>query len=150
MEKYDLVAPCSDYCGGCGQYNGLISETAKQMIEFARLYAFEFRSEGAFDFKQFMKGLAWFIENAKCPGCQQGGGPAGCEVKKCCFEKGLRICFECEEFPCAKFEKYADPDTQDRYNRFREIGFEKWVQEQVQKTKEGFEIHLQKVVSLKP
>ena len=57
MGKYDIVAPCSDYCGGCGQFNGLISETAKQMREFAALYGFEFRSEGAFDFKQFVKGL---------------------------------------------------------------------------------------------
>ena len=54
MQKYDLVAPCSDYCGGCGQYNGLIVETANQMKDFAALYGFEFRSEGAFDFEQFV------------------------------------------------------------------------------------------------
>ena len=54
MQKYDLVAPCGDYCGGCGQYNGLIVETARQMSEFADLYGFEFRCEGAFDFKQFV------------------------------------------------------------------------------------------------
>ena len=42
MAKYDLVAPCGDYCGGCGQYNGLIVETARQMSEFADLYGFEF------------------------------------------------------------------------------------------------------------
>jgi len=35
MGKYDLVAPCGDYCGGCGQYNGLIVETAK-LINFLR------------------------------------------------------------------------------------------------------------------
>ena len=150
MEKYDLVAPCGDYCGGCGQYNGLIVETAKQMREFADLYGFEFRSEEAFDFKQFVKGLEWFIDNAKCPGCHHGGGPPWCEVRKCCSEKGLRICFECEEFPCSKFKKYADPDTMDRYKRFKEIGFEKWIEEQIQKAKEGYEIHLQKVASLKP
>ena len=150
MEKYDLVAPCGDYCGGCGQYNGLIIETAKQMREFAELYAFEIRSEGAFYFKQFVKGLEWFIKNAKCPGCRQGGGPPWCEVKKCCFEKGLRICFECEEFPCSKIKEYADPDTMDRYKRSKEIGFEKWVEEQRQKAKEGYEIHLQKVADLKP
>jgi len=149
MEKYDLVAPCGDYCGGCGQYNGLIVETARQMREFAELYGFEFRSKGAFDFKQFVKGLDWFIENAKCPSCQQDGGPPGCEVRKCCSEKGLHICFECEEFPCPKFKEYADPDTMDRYNRFKEIGFEKWVEEQMQKAKKGYEIHLQKVASLK-
>jgi len=144
MEKYDLVAPCGDYCGGCGQYNGLIVETAMQMREFAELYGFEFRSKGAFDFKQFGKGLDWFIENAKCPSCQQDGGPHGCEVRKCCSEKGLHICFEYEEFPCPKFKEYADPDTMDRYNRFKEIGFEKWVEEQMQKAKKGYEIHLQK------
>lgn len=36
----------------------------------------------------------------------------------------------------------------DRYNRFKEIGFEKWVEEQTQKAKEGYEIHLQKVAAL--
>ena len=150
MEQYDLVAPCGDYCGGCGQYNGLISETAKQMRELADLYAFEFRSEGAFDFKQLVRGLEWFIENAKCPGCRQGGGPPWCEVRKCCFEKGLRICFECEEFPCSKLKDYADPDTMDRYERFKEMGFERWIEEQVQKANEGYEIHLQKVATLRP
>jgi len=90
MTNYDLVAPCGDYCGGCGQYNGLIVETAKQMSDFADLYGFEYRSEGAFDFKQFVKGLEWFIENAKCPGCREGGGPPGCEVRKCCFEIHLQ------------------------------------------------------------
>ncbi len=142
MGKYCLVAPCGDYCGGCGQYNGLIIQTAKQMREFADRYGFEFRSEGTFDFKQFGKGLEWFIDNAKCAGCRQGGGPAWCEVKKCCFE--------CEEFPCSKFKDYADLDTMDRYKRFNEIGFEKWVEEQTRKAEEGCEIHLQKVASLKP
>jgi len=149
MGIYDLVAPCGDYCGGCGQYNGLIKETAKQMREFADLYGFEFRSKGEFDFKQFLKGLEWFIGKAICPGCQKGGGPAFCEVKKCCSEKQLRICFECEKFPCSKIESVADPDTMARCKRFKEIGFEKWVDEQAEKAKEGYEIHLQKVVSLK-
>ena len=75
MANYNLVAPCGGYCGGCGQYNGLIIETARQMSEFADLYGFEFRAGGAFDFKQFVRGLEWFIENAKCPGCREGGGP---------------------------------------------------------------------------
>ncbi len=148
MKKFDLVAPCGDYCEGCGQYNGLISETAKQMREFVDLYGFEFRSKGSFDFKQFVKGLQWFIRNAKCPGCRQGGGPPWCGVKKCCFKKGLRICFECEEFPCSEINNVADTDTMDRYKRFKEIGLEKWVKEQMQKAKEGYEIHLQKVASL--
>jgi len=150
MERYELVAPCGDHCGGCGQFNGLISRTAKQMKEFADLYGFEFRSKEQFDFRQFVSGLDWFIQNAKCPGCRAGGGPAWCEVKKCCAGRELCICFECEDFPCAKMEEVADPDTMDRYKRFREVGFEEWVKEQTQKIKEGYEIHLQKEASLRP
>jgi len=150
MGNYELVASCSDYCGSCGQYNGLIRETAIQMKEFTDLYGFEFRSKGLFDFEQFIKGLEWFIENAKCPGCQQGGGPTWCEVKKCNLIKELRICFECGEFPCSKIKYVSDPDIMDRYKRFKEIGFEKWVEEQRQNAKEGYEIHLRKVIHLKP
>lgn len=150
MANHNLAAPCGDYCGGCGQYNGLICETAKQMKEMAKLYGFKFRSRGRFDFDQFMRGLNWFIENANCPACRQGGGPAWCEVKQCCFEKGLRICFECEEFPCSRIESVADPDTMYRFERFKEIGSKKWIEEQEQKVKGGYEIHLRKVVSLKP
>jgi hypothetical protein len=120
------------------------------MSDFANLYAFEFRSKEAFDFEQFMNGLKWFIENAKCPGCRQGGGPAWCEVKNCCFEEELGICFECPKFPCSKFSEYADPDTMDRYERFVQVGFERWVEEQIQKANEGYEIHLQKVALLRP
>jgi len=50
MANYVLVAPCGDYCGGCGQYNGLIVETARQIRELASLYGFEFRSEGGVRF----------------------------------------------------------------------------------------------------
>jgi len=120
------------------------------MKEFADLYGFEFRSKGKFDFKHFIMGLEWFIQNAQCLGCRQGGGPAWCEVKKCCSAKGLQLCFECEDFSCSKIKDVADPDTMDRYKRFKKIGFEKWVKEQTQKVKEGYEIHLQKVTALKP
>jgi hypothetical protein len=120
------------------------------MREFADLYGFEFRPSGSFDFTQFLTGLDWFIQHASCPGCRHGGGPAWCEVKQCCAAKGWRICFECEEFPCNRTKDVSDPDTMDRYERFKKIGFEKWVEEQTQKVREGYEIHLQKVPSLRP
>ncbi|WP_091690006.1 DUF3795 domain-containing protein [Methanococcoides vulcani] len=49
-----------------------------------------------------MQGLEWFIDNATCPECRQCGGPPWCEVRECCTEKGLPICFECEELPCSR------------------------------------------------
>lgn len=37
-----------------------------------------------------------------CNGCKmgQGCGDKGCFHKKCCLEKSLNGCWECEEFPC--------------------------------------------------
>jgi hypothetical protein len=148
MENYDLVGPCGDYCDGCGQYNGLIRQTALQMRDFADLYGFERRSKGAFDFNEFVKGLEWFINVDGCPGCRER--VRRCIVRDCCSEKGLRICFECNEFPCSDMENVTDPDTIDRYRRFKEIGFERWIEEQRQKVDNGYEIHLRKEVSLKP
>jgi hypothetical protein len=61
MKDHNLVAPCGDYCGGCAQYNGSAVTMAKHMRELADLYGFDVRSQGAFDFKEFLKGLEWFI-----------------------------------------------------------------------------------------
>ena len=150
MRKHGLVAPCGDYCGGCAQYNGLAVALAKHLRQLADLYGFQFRSHGSFDFTEFLKGLEWFVSNATCPGCEEGGGPQWCQAKVCCVERGLLVCFECDEFPCSKIEEVADQDTMDRYRRFQELGLKAWADEQRQRAAQGYEIHLQKVVPLKP
>ena len=37
-----------------------------------------------------------------CPGCREGGGDAACVQRRCCRERGLEGCWECERFPCDK------------------------------------------------
>lgn len=41
-------------------------------------------------------------EDTACVGCQNGGcvGKDGCVNYRCCREKGLDGCWQCEEFPC--------------------------------------------------
>jgi len=169
MSDRDLLGPCGDYCGGCAEYIGLITDTARQLKEFldtyayeyrsqgalARqlkefldTYAYEYRSQGAFDFAEFARALQWVIDNGGCPGCQQGGGPPSCQVRACCAEKGLSVCFECESFPCSKLEEVSDPDTMERYGRFKELGLDAWLREQARKAREGYEIHLRRVPTL--
>lgn len=43
--------------------------------------------------------------------CRGGGGPKDCYQRKCCQDKGLNGCWECEEFPCDHgfFAKTPDP-----------------------------------------
>jgi len=45
------------------------------------------------------------------PSCRGGGGPEDCYQRKCCADKGLDGCWECEEFPCDSgfFENGDDP-----------------------------------------
>ncbi len=149
MKEHNLIAPCGDYCGGCAQYNGLAVLMANHMRELSNLYGFEFRSQGTFDFGEFLKGLEWFIAHATCPSCRDGGGPEWCQAKGCCLEKGWAVCFKCGDFPCSKIEEVADPDTMDRYQSFCESGLDTWVAEQARKAEQGYEIHLRKVVRLR-
>ena len=144
----ELLGPCGDYCGGCAEYIGLITDTARQLKEFLDTYAYEYRSQGAFDFAEFNRALQWVIDNGGCPGCQQGGGPPSCQVRACCAEKGLSVSFECESFPCSKLEEVSDPDTMERYGRFKELGLDAWLREQARKAREGYEIHLRRVPTL--
>ena len=35
----------------------------------------------------------------RCQGCQIAPGFARCDIRKCCIERGITICTECEEYP---------------------------------------------------
>lgn len=41
-------------------------------------------------------------EKGRCVGCRHGGGDADCHQRKCCTERGLDGCWQCEEFPCGE------------------------------------------------
>lgn len=38
------------------------------------------------------------LEGLTCEGCRGRGGPQFCEIRKCCNEKEIRGCWECNEF----------------------------------------------------
>jgi len=51
---------------------------------------------------------------SRCPGCAGDGfldvHPA-CGILSCCQRKGFDYCFECEEFPCKKYDTWGDTDS---------------------------------------
>jgi len=52
--------------------------------------------------------------SSRCPGCAGEGFSEvhpPCGILSCCQRKGLEYCFECEEFPCVKFDKWGDGDS---------------------------------------
>ena len=54
------------------------------------------------------------VGTSRCPGCAGEGFSEvhpPCGILSCCQRKGLEYCFECDEFPCKKFDSWGDSDS---------------------------------------
>ncbi|HOY09700.1 MAG TPA: DUF3795 domain-containing protein [Candidatus Omnitrophota bacterium] len=85
-------------------------------------------------------------EKATCEGCrlQKGKIPflnpeKTCEIFLCTGEKGIDFCHECDNFPCERFQPYADqahfPHNMKMYQlcMMKKLGFEAWAEEEAAK-----------------
>jgi endogenous inhibitor of DNA gyrase (YacG/DUF329 family) len=103
-----------------------------------------------FNFDEFMKGLRWLSnQKASCKGCRSEvvsstslllpGQNLGCEIKNCCFERGFRFCYECPDFACGKLIKLKEhyPFCLRNLKRMKDVGIERWLEEQRVKVKAG-------------
>lgn len=63
-----------------------------------------------------------------CKGCKENAGNmfwGECDKARCCIEKGLQHCGECEEMPCEKLRALMDdPEHGDKGERRRNL--ENW------------------------
>ncbi len=78
------------------------------------------------------KELLGHFTQADCAGCRQGQCKfPNCGVAPCARQKGVDLCFQCDEFPCDKTN--FDADLQRRWiqmnERMREIGVEAYFEE---------------------
>ena len=52
--------------------------------------------------------------SSRCPGCAGEGFSEvhpSCGILSCSQRKGVGYCFECEDFPCKKFDSWGDSDS---------------------------------------
>jgi len=101
----------------------------------------------SFNFDEFRKGFEWFSQ-AQCPMCLNGGG-APCENRKCASNKKLQSCLLCNEYLTCKNTEYQRdvyPFVIDNHNRVKQVGFEKYLEEEEEKTKAGIDLmgHLER------
>jgi hypothetical protein len=81
-------------------------------------------------------------EKAACEGCRPLEGrikvlkpDQQCKIFSCITEKGLEFCHECDDFPCDRFQPYADkaqfPHNTKMFQlcMMKKLGFEKWAEE---------------------
>jgi len=104
----NLIGFCGAYCGECGMYRGRIyARIAKDFLEILRASDYADWLPNVmkldFSFEDLLKGLEYFSKkDAGCycqEPCKKGGG-APCKNRPCAREKGVEICYECEDFPC--------------------------------------------------
>ena len=85
-------------------------------------------------------------EKATCEGCRPQEGrikvlksDQQCKIYSCVVEKGIEFCHECSDFPCERFQPYADraqmPHNTKMYQlcMMKKLGFEKWAAEEAAK-----------------
>ena len=85
-------------------------------------------------------------EKAACNGCRPSKGMISmlkpgeqCKIYQCITEKNIDFCFECEDFPCKRFQPYADkasfPHNTKMYQlcMIKKLGLEKWANEEAAK-----------------
>jgi len=105
----NLIAYCGLYCGDCFFYKGEIADLAKKLrkkLRKARLDKnYREFSKFAKEFKNYpicYEVLGAMVRMRCKKTCRNGGGPPFCKIRRCCQEKGIDGCWECDEFETCK------------------------------------------------
>jgi hypothetical protein len=81
------------------------------------------------------------VEAISCKGCRAQNGvhfhiPNGCLTLNCAKERDVKLCSDCDDFPCAMLAPLADgaerfPHNFKLYNlcRIKKIGIDQWITE---------------------
>jgi hypothetical protein len=151
MSANNLVTYCGVYCGYCGRWheNAVIARLATELAELVDLHGYQHwmpTSVREFDYGEFRKALGFFSKKDSwliCyKGCTYGDGRPNCEIRDCCRERGLDLCFECEEFPCDTVKD--NKRMVESAREYKKIGKEERLHQQVKKAREGYELHTEK------
>lgn len=120
--KKDLTAPCGLDCFNCELYSENLTKELAEVL-------------------QQKMGIP--AEQAACKGCRLQDGKhfhlpkSGCATLDCVKAKGVVLCCDCENFPCAFLAPTADqagryPHNMKIYNlcRIKKTGVENWIKDE--------------------
>jgi len=151
MKEEDLITYCGIYGGACARWCGYTAfrDNINLLAEWLDAQGYQHwmsHESKEFDYVEFRKGLEFFGKNDswlvcyKC--CKGGDGNPECKIRKCCKERKLEICFDCDEFPCTIVRE--NQEIIERSEKYKALGKLEWLRHQVKKANEGFEIHTKK------
>jgi len=116
-EVKSQMGPCGIACGGCELGNGTVAAKALDLKNSIEMYGIRewapmVPGGSEIDFDQLFKNLEWVNTYSRCLGCEEGGGPPDCTIRKCANDKGYDLCSKCSELEeCKKFEWLGDYST---------------------------------------
>ena len=151
MKEEDLITYCGSYGGACARWCGYkaFRDIVNLLAEWVDAQGYQHwmpQESKEFDYTEFRKGLKFFGENDSwlvCYRCCKGGdGNPECEIRKCCIERELEICFDCDEFPCKAVGENQEIIA--RARQYKAQGKLKWLQQQIKRANQGFEGHTKK------
>lgn len=99
-EKSSLIGCCGIYCGACPTNTGITREVAKKLqtlLDETKTGEIAFLMGIAPKYPTFYEVLMVFANQPLCEGCGSESAVASCAIKKCCIERGIYSCAECEE-----------------------------------------------------
>lgn len=121
-DKKVLTAPCGLDCFNCELYEDNLTSDLTELIH---------------------KKIGVPKEAIPCKGCWQQDGrhyhlpSEGCATLDCVKTKGVTLCCDCNEFPCAFLAPTADKAAQYPHNmkvynlcRIRKVGLERWIEQE--------------------
>ena len=120
-DKKTLTAPCGLDCFNCNIHENNLTNDLTESLH---------------------KKLGVPKEEIACTGCRQQDGkhfhlPHGCATLDCVKAKGVMLCCDCNDFPCAFLAPTADQAAQYPHNmklcnlcRIKKIGLERWIEEE--------------------
>jgi hypothetical protein len=121
-DKKTLTAPCGLACFICDLYEDNLTTKLTELIHVKRGIP---KAEIA------------------CKGCRQQDGkhfhlpPQGCATLDCVKTRGVALCCDCQDFPCAFLAPIADKAAEYPHNmklfnlcRMKKVGLERWIEEE--------------------
>jgi hypothetical protein len=138
-ERKDLLAYCGFYCGDCLGHTGVIADSAIRFKKVLEKYRFDRTARCVFpeelkDYDRFSEMLE-FMAGLTCGKVcrEKEDDETTCEVRKCCIDKGVFACFECDDFEtCESLESVHVGLHYDsclkNLRAVKEMGLEEWIQ----------------------
>ncbi len=112
-QENQMIAVCGLVCGGCD----ILEATNDPKV-----------AQGIADCFKKERNEQVKIEDIHCSGCKGDRSEhwsPDCWILQCCVDKkGLEFCYECDDFPCEKLERWAKSNKRygEALTRLREMG----------------------------